>query len=92
MLGVAGALVGVLAYAESPLLQSLFSDLTQDGAARSAFGAFFAIGYGFGSLWLAIIGWIITAAGFTAAFTAMAASFAAAALIILALGREPATA
>ncbi|HLI42320.1 MAG TPA: MFS transporter [Streptosporangiaceae bacterium] len=87
-LGVLGALVGILAYAESPLLQSLFSDLTQDGAARSAFGAFFAIGYGVGSLWLAIIGWIITAAGFPAAFTAMAASFAAAAVIILALGRE----
>src|SRR5579871_940600 len=32
-----GILVGVLAYAESPLLQAVFSDLAGDGAARAAF-------------------------------------------------------
>jgi MFS family permease len=88
-LAVLGALVGVLAYAESPLLQSLFSDLTQDGAARSAFGAFFAIAYGFGALWLTVIGSVITAAGFAAAFATMAGSFLAAAAIIVFLVREP---
>ncbi|HET9967715.1 MAG TPA: MFS transporter [Streptosporangiaceae bacterium] len=82
VLAVLGVCVGVLAYAESPLLQAVFSDLTGDGAARAAFGAFFAISYGIGSAWVAVIGWIISAAGFPAAFAAMAASFAAAALII----------
>ena len=81
-LTVLGFCVGVFAYAESPLLQAVFSDLTRDGAARAAFGAFFAISYGIGSLWVAVIGWIISAAGFPAAFAAMAASFAAAAVII----------
>jgi len=82
VLAVLGVCVGVLAYAESPLLQAVFADLTGDGAARTAFGAFFAISYGVGSLWVAVIGWIIAAAGFPAAFAAMAASFAAAAVII----------
>lgn len=82
VLALLGVCVGVLAYAESPLLQAVFADLTGDGAARTAFGAFFAISYGVGSLWVAVIGWIIAAAGFPAAFAAMAASFAAAAVII----------
>jgi predicted MFS family arabinose efflux permease len=82
VLALLGVCVGVLAYAESPLLQAVFADLTGDGAARTAFGAFFAISYGVGSLWVAVIGWIITTAGFPAAFAAMAASFAAAAVII----------
>ena len=82
VLALLGVCVGVLAYAESPLLQAVFADLTGDGAARTAFGAFFAISYGVGSLWVAVIGWIIVAAGFPAAFAAMAASFAAAAVII----------
>ena len=82
VLALLGVCVGVLAYAESPLLQAVFADLTGDGAARTAFGAFFAISYGVGSLWVAVIGWIISTVGFPAAFAAMAASFAAAAVII----------
>lgn len=82
LLAVLGICVGVLAYAESPLLQAVFSDLTGDGEARSAFGAFFAISYGVGAIWVAVIGWIITAAGFPVAFAVMAGSFAVAAVII----------
>ena len=82
LLAVLGVGVGVLAYAESPLLQAVFSDLTGDGAPRAAFGAFFAISYGIGSLWVAVIGWVISAAGFPAAFAVMAASFVAAAVIV----------
>lgn len=81
-LAVLGVLVGLLAYTESPLLQAVFSDLTSDGSSRSAFGAFFAIAYGVGSLWTALLGWVVTAAGFPAAFTVMAASFVVAALIV----------
>ena len=60
LLAVGGVLVGVLAYAESPLL-------------RAEFDGFFAISYGVGSLWTAVIGWVITAAGFPAAFAVMVA-------------------
>ena len=75
--------VGVLAYAESPLLQAVFSELVGPGAARSAFGAFFAIAYGVGALWSAVLGWIITVAGFPAAFCTMAASFVVAGTCIV---------
>lgn len=88
LLVVLGVCVGVLAYTESPLLQAVFSDLTQGGNARSAFGAFFAISFGIGSLWTAAIGWIVTAAGFPVAFAVMAGSFAAAAAVIVAFVRE----
>ncbi len=82
--------VGVLAYAESPLLQAVFSELVGPGAARSAFGAFFAIAYGVGALWSAVLGWIITVAGFPAAFCTMAASFVVAGICIVAGLRAPA--
>jgi hypothetical protein len=49
---------------------------------------FFAISFGVGSLWTAVIGWIITAAGFGVAFAVMAASFVAAAAVVLALVRD----
>jgi MFS family permease len=88
MLAVLGVCVGVLAYTESPLLQAVFSDLTRDGSARSAFGAFFAVSFGIGSLWTAVIGWIVTAAGFPVAFAVMAGSFLAAAAVVQALVRE----
>lgn len=90
---VLGLCVGVLAYTESPLLQSLFADLVGPGTARSAFGFFFAIAYGVGSLWTALLGWVITTAGFPAAFAVMAGSFLLAGAVV-ALGvpdRHPAT-
>ncbi len=77
-----GLALGLLAYTESPLIQALFSDLTSKGDARSAFGVFFAIAYGVGSLWTALLGWIIDTAGFPAAFATMAGSFVIAGLII----------
>jgi dipeptide/tripeptide permease len=89
VLAVLGVCVGVLAYAESPLLQAVFSNLTGDGAARAAFGAFFAISYGVGSLWVAVIGWVISTAGFPGAFATMAASFAAAAIIAVTVRDRP---
>lgn len=79
---VSGVAMGLLAYTESPLLQALFSDLTEKGEARSAFGAFFAIAYGVGSLWTALVGWVIDSAGFPAAFALMAGSFVVAALVV----------
>ncbi|MGH3305610.1 MAG: hypothetical protein ACRDOK_28880 [Streptosporangiaceae bacterium] len=75
----------VLACAQSPLLLAVFSDLTGDGTARAAFGAFFD---GVGALWVAVIDWVISAARFPAAFAMMAASFAVAAVMI-ALARCP---
>jgi MFS family permease len=82
-----GVAVGVLAYAESPLLQAVFADAVGHRQGRAAFGAFFAIAYGVGALWLAVLGWVIDAFGFTTAFVVMAASFIAAAGLVALSGR-----
>jgi MFS family permease len=86
---VFGVAMGLLAYTESPLLQALFSDMTAGGEARSAFGAFFAVAYGLGSLWTALLGWVIDSAGFPAAFAVMAGSFVLAALVVAFAVRGP---
>jgi MFS family permease len=90
--GIAGLvllaiLVGVLAYAESPLLQALFADAVQGRVQQTAFGAYFAITYGIGSLWVTLVGWIIDRAGFRASFWVMAGSFGLAAAILPAARR-----
>lgn len=81
-LAVTGLAIGIFAYAESPLLQSLFADTTQGSDGRSAFGVYFAIAYGVGSLWFSALGVIITSVGFEAAFFTMGASFVVAGLLL----------
>src|SRR5262252_635592 len=76
---VLGVLVGAFAYAESPLLQALYADAVTGAPRQAAFGIYFAIAYGAGSLWVIVLGWEIDHLGFTAAFWTMAGSFAAAA-------------
>jgi len=78
-----GLLVGAFAYAESPLLQSLYADATSGGDSRSLFGIFFAVAYGVGALWQVLVGWLVTAHGFQVAFLVMAVSFVAAGALIV---------
>lgn len=79
-----GAVVGLLAYTESPLLQAVFSDMSEGANPRVAFGFYFAIAYGVGALWTAALGWIIDSFGFPVAFVTMAASFVVAGLVVAA--------
>lgn len=72
---VMAVLVGILGYSESPLLQAVFSEAIPQSHHQSAFGWFFAISYGVGSLWTILLGYLIDSAGFKGAFLAMAASF-----------------
>lgn len=85
-LALVGLAVGVFAYAESPLLQAVFSESAAGSPERSAFGIYFAIAYGVGALWLAVVGELISHVGFRTAFLVMASSFVAAALLVLAGG------
>ena len=75
--------VGVFAYIENPLLQALVSDAVTGEGQASVFGIYFALAYGVGSLWLALLGWVIGTFGFTAAFTIMAGSYVAAGVILI---------
>jgi len=88
LLLLSGAMVGVLAYAESPLLQALFSDAVQGAPQQAAFGVFFAVSYGAGSIWVTALGITIDHLGFAPTFALMAASFVAAAGMVVLAGRE----
>ncbi len=79
---LSGVAMGVFAYAESPLIQAVFSDLTGGADSRAAFGVFFAVAYGIGAIWVAVVGRIITAHGFGPAFATMGASFLVAGAIV----------
>lgn len=90
---LSGSLIGLFAYADSAMLQSLFSEATHGAAQRAAFGVFFAIAYGVGSLWSPAIGAIIDNWGFQNAFFVMAGSFVlAAAVSVFAREGRPAVA
>lgn len=88
LLGTWGFIVGVLAYSESPLLQSMFADSVHNREGNSAFGTYFAIAYGVGAIWLSILGWVIASYGFRAFFATMAFSFLVAGGIIATLPRQ----
>ncbi|MGH8987569.1 MAG: MFS transporter, partial [Acidimicrobiales bacterium] len=82
-LGVVGALMGLFAFSESPLLQAVFSEGLDETDHQGAFGYYFAISYGFGSVWTIALGEIIDTLGFHWAFYVMAASFVAASVVVL---------
>jgi MFS family permease len=82
VLAAVGLAVGVFAYAESPLLQAVFSERVRGVSDQAAFGVYFAVAYGVGSLWVTAVGYVVDAAGFAVAFALMAASFLAAALLV----------
>ncbi|MGH2469785.1 MAG: hypothetical protein ACRDGF_06910, partial [Chloroflexota bacterium] len=88
----AGLALGMLAYAESPLLQAVFADAATGADQRTTFGFFFAIAYGVGALWLALLGWEIDVLGFQAAFFTMAGSFVVSGILVALAARAPETA
>ena len=75
--------VGVFAYIENPLLQALVSDGVTSEGQSSVFGIYFTLAYGVGSLWLALLGWVIGAFGFPAAFSIMAGSYLVAGAVLI---------
>lgn len=81
--------LGCVVYAESPLLQSLTADATEDFNPDMVFGLYHTIGFGAGAVWAAVIGALVEAFGFRAALFVMAASHVAAALWILPLRSAP---
>lgn len=80
------AIMGLFSFAESPQLQALLADVAPTGIRDVAFALYFTLAFGVGSLWTAVYGAIIEAAGEAAGlpivFWLMAASFVAAAVIM----------
>ncbi len=81
------ALLGLAAYAESPLLQAYLADNAPVAEKDAAFGWYFTLAFGVGSLWGAVLGWLIDHASFTTMFWVMAGSYVAAALVLLGVPR-----
>ncbi len=75
--------MGLVAYAENPLLQALVSDGVAPDAQSRVFGYYFAIAYGFGSLWLIGLGAAIEHLGYTAGFAMMAVSYVGAGAMLV---------
>jgi MFS family permease len=86
------AIMGLFSFAESPQLQALLADIAPTGVRDVAFALYFTLAFGVGSLWTAVYGAIIGAAGEAAGlpivFGLMAASFLIAAGIMLPV-RDP---
>lgn len=81
-------LMGFAVYAESPLLQAYLADEARPEIRDTAFGLYFALAFGVGSIWSAILGWMIDHFGFGPAFWTMAASYVVAGLLLLLIPRE----
>ncbi len=86
------ALMGLFSFAESPQLQALLADIVRPSIRDASFAAYFTLAFGVGSLWVAVYGAIIGAAGKSAGlpivFVLMAATFVAAALGTLPIRAE----
>jgi FSR family fosmidomycin resistance protein-like MFS transporter len=75
--------MGFAIYAESPLLQAFLADTAGPEIRDSAFSLYFALSYGIGSVWSAILGSMIDRFGFGSAFWTMAVSFLIAGALLL---------
>ena len=85
-------LMGLFSFAESPQLQALLADISQPSIRDASFAVYFTLAFGVGSLWVAIYGAIIGAAGDAAGlpivFGLMALTFVLAALGTLPIRAE----
>ena len=88
-LGIWSAIVvmSIFAYVESPQLQAILADISPPGIRDAAFSTYFTLAFGIGSLWTAVFGVILGAAGDTAGlpivFWIMAATFLAGGIAVL---------
>ncbi len=75
--------LGCASYAESPILQTFIADASRYGSRDLAFGLYFAIISVAGSLWTALLGYLVDTQGFVFAFHIMALSYIVAGLLII---------
>ncbi len=75
--------MGIVAYAESPLLQASLADSTEGLNRDLTFALYFTLAFGVGAFWAQVLGWITDNLGYTVGFYVMAASYIAAALTVI---------
>ncbi|MBX5449911.1 MFS transporter [Thermogemmatispora sp.] len=82
-------LMGLAVYAEAPLLQAYLADSASRDLRDNAFSLYFALAFGVGSAWGAIIGWLIDRFGFQIAFIVMALSYLLAGGLLTLIRQQP---
>ena len=85
---------GTAVFSESPVLQAYLADRATGPMRDVAFAVYFTFAFGIGAFWAFIIGNVAASFGYPVAFSVMAASYVAAALLLVAIrdGRAPAAA
>ncbi len=76
---------GTAVFSESPILQAYLADRAVGPIRDVAFAVYFTVAFGIGAVWAFVIGFVANAVGYPAAFTIMAASYVAAAGLLLAV-------
>ena len=83
---------GTAVFSESPVLQAYLADRATGPTRDVAFAVYFTFAFGIGALWAFVIGQVVEELGYATAFTVMAASYVAAAVLLLAIrdhGADP---
>jgi MFS transporter, FSR family, fosmidomycin resistance protein len=75
--------LGIVAYAESPLLQAFLADSTEGLNRDLAFALYYTFAFGVGAFWAQVLGWVTDNYGYTIGFYVMSASYFAAALAVI---------
>jgi len=83
---------GTAVFSESPVLQAYLADRATGPMRDVAFAVYFTFAFGIGAFWAFIIGNVAASFGYPVAFSVMAGSYVAAALLLVAIrdGRAPA--
>ena len=72
-------------FSESPVLQAYLADRATGPMRDVAFSLYFTFAFGIGAFWAFVIGSVVATFGFAAAFGVMAASYVAAAALLVAV-------
>ncbi len=76
---------GTAVFSESPVLQAYLADRALGPMRDVAFAVYFTFAFGIGAFWAFIIGQVVNRFGYPVAFGVMAASYVAAALLLVAV-------
>ena len=80
---------GTAVFSESPVLQAYLADRAIGPIRDVAFAVYFTFAFGIGAFWAFVIGSVIGEFGYPVAFGVMAASYVAAAVLLLAVRERP---
>jgi MFS family permease len=79
---------GTAVFSESPVLQAYLADRAVGPTRDVAFSVYFTFAFGIGAFWAFVIGNVVASFGYPVAFGVMAASYLAAALLLVLVGER----